>query len=95
MAASEALRFDRWNPTINRTSSWPSTRASIDNIDAALVHLLAERFKVTPGGGGENKAAVGMPPADLEREALQVQRLRDLAENAGWVRCSVRSSCGS
>ena len=24
-----------------------------------------------------------MPPADLEREALHVQRLRDLAENAG------------
>ena len=57
-------------------------RSSIDNIDAVLVHLLAERFKVTRRVG-EYKAAVGMPPADLEREALQVQRLRDLAENAG------------
>ena len=57
-------------------------RSSIDNIDAALVHLLAERFKVTRRVV-EYKAAVGMPPADLEREALQVQRLRDLAENAG------------
>ena len=57
-------------------------RSSIDNIDAALVHLLAERFKVTRRVG-EYKAAVGMPPAVLEREALQVQRLRDLAENAG------------
>ena len=57
-------------------------RSSIDNLDAALVHLLAERFKVTRRVG-EYKAAVGMPPADLEREALQVQRLRDLAENAG------------
>ena len=57
-------------------------RSSIDNIDAALVHLLAERFKVTRRVG-EYKAADGMPPADLEREALQVQRLRDLAENAG------------
>ena len=57
-------------------------RSSIDNIDAALVYLLAERFKVTRRVG-EYKAAVGMPPADLEREALQVQRLRDLAENAG------------
>ena len=57
-------------------------RSSIDNIDAALVHLLAERFKVTRRVG-EYKAAGGMPPADLEREALQVQRLRDLAENAG------------
>ena len=58
-------------------------RSSIDNIDAALVHLLAERFKVTRRVG-EYKAAVGMPPADLEREALQVQRLRDLAEKAGF-----------
>ena len=57
-------------------------RSSIDNIDAALVHLLAERFKVTRRVG-EYTAAVGMPPAALEREALQVQRLRDLAENAG------------
>ena len=57
-------------------------RSSIDNIDAALVYLLAERFKVTRRVG-EHKAAVGMPPADLEREAIQVQRLRDLAENAG------------
>ena len=57
-------------------------RSSIDNIDAALVYLLAERFKVTRRVG-EYKATVGMPPADPEREALQVQRLRDLAENAG------------
>ena len=57
-------------------------RSSIDNIDAALVHLLAERFKVTRRVG-EYKAAVGMPPADLERAALPVQRLRALAENAG------------
>ena len=57
-------------------------RTSIDNIDAALIHLLAERFKVTRRVG-EYKATVGMPPADPEREALQVQRLRDLAENAG------------
>ena len=49
-------------------------RSSIDNIDAALVHLLAERFKVTRRVG-EYKAAVGMPPADLEREALQVLSL--------------------
>ena len=33
-------------------------RASIDNIDAALVHLLAERFKFTKAVG-ELKAAHG------------------------------------
>ena len=57
-------------------------RTSIDNIDAALIHLLAERFKVTRMVGA-HKAAAGMAPADPDREAEQVQRLRDLAENAG------------
>ena len=42
-------------------------RQSIDNIDAALIHMLA----------------VGMPPADPEREQEQIKRLRKLAEEAG------------
>jgi chorismate mutase len=57
-------------------------RASIDNIDAALVHLLAERFKITQAVG-RYKAEVGMPPADPAREAQQVARLRALAVDAG------------
>lgn len=57
-------------------------RSSIDNIDAALIHLLAERFKITQDVG-RYKASVGMPPADLEREARQVARLRALAEESG------------
>ncbi|MED6327906.1 MAG: chorismate mutase [Actinomycetota bacterium] len=57
-------------------------RSSIDTIDAAIIHLLAERFKVTRRVG-THKAAVGMPPADPGREAIQVQRMRDLAESAG------------
>lgn len=57
-------------------------RASIDNIDAALVHLLAERFKITQAVG-EYKAAAGLPPADPAREDEQVDRLRTLAEQAG------------
>ena len=69
-------------PDDQRDEQLAEYRSSIDNIDAALVYLLAERFKVTRRVG-EHKATVGMPPADLEREALQVQRLRDLAENAG------------
>lgn len=56
-------------------------RDSIDNIDAALVHLLAERFKFTKAVG-EFKAAQGLPPADLAREAEQVARLRNLARDA-------------
>ena len=57
-------------------------RASIDNIDAALIHLLAERFKVTRKVGAY-KADVGLPPVDLVREAVQVDRLRRLADEAG------------
>jgi chorismate mutase len=57
-------------------------RASIDNLDAALVHLLAERFKCTQQVG-ELKARAGMPPADPEREAYQIARLRQLATSSG------------
>ena len=57
-------------------------RGSIDNIDAALVHLLAERFKCTQQVG-HVKAEAGMPPADLEREARQIARLRAKADEAG------------
>ena len=56
-------------------------RRSIDNIDAALVHLLAERFKVTQAVG-RHKAAAGLPPADPAREEAQIARLRRLAEEA-------------
>jgi chorismate mutase len=56
-------------------------RESIDNIDAALIHLLAERFKCTKAVG-EFKATHGLPPADPAREAVQIERLRKLAETA-------------
>jgi chorismate mutase len=56
-------------------------RRSIDNIDAALVHLLAERFKITKRVGAF-KAAEGLPPADPQREAEQIARLRRLAQEA-------------
>jgi chorismate mutase len=56
-------------------------RDSIDNIDAALVHLLAERFKCTQAVG-RFKAEHGLPPADPGREAKQVARLRALAKEA-------------
>jgi len=56
-------------------------RGSIDNIDAALVFMLAERFKATQQVG-VLKAARGLPPSDPGREARQVARLRELAREA-------------
>ncbi len=58
-----------------------SLRRSIDNIDAALIHLLAERFKCTQAVG-RLKAATHLPPSDPEREKTQIARLRALAEDA-------------
>jgi chorismate mutase len=56
-------------------------RQSIDNIDAALVFMLAERFKVTQAVG-RYKAEAALPPADPGREEAQIARLRALAEAA-------------
>ncbi len=52
-------------------------RGSIDNMDSALIHVLAERFKITQRVG-ELKARAGLPAADRDREARQVARLRAL-----------------
>lgn len=56
-------------------------RLSIDNIDAALVHMLAERFKFTQKVG-RLKAASGMPASDPDRERVQIERLRSIALEA-------------
>ena len=56
-------------------------RQSIDNIDAALVHLLAERFKFTQEVG-RLKAREGLPASDPGREKVQIARLRALAEES-------------
>ena len=58
-----------------------SYRKSIDNIDAALIHMLAERFRITQAVG-EYKATAALPPADPAREARQISRLRALAGEA-------------
>jgi chorismate mutase len=56
-------------------------RRGIDNIDASLVYMLAERFRYTQQVG-ILKANHDLPPADPAREARQVTRLRTLAEEA-------------
>ncbi|GBQ70046.1 chorismate mutase [Ameyamaea chiangmaiensis NBRC 103196] len=56
-------------------------RQSIDNIDAALIHMLAERFRHTQDVGAL-KARFSLPAADPTREAQQIERLRALAVSA-------------
>lgn len=56
-------------------------RLSIDNIDAALVHLLAERFKFTQTVG-RLKATHGLPASDPDRERDQIAKLRAIAEES-------------
>lgn len=56
-------------------------RSSIDNIDAALIHMLAERFRCTQEVG-LLKAEFEMPASDPDRESRQIARLRGLAVDA-------------
>ncbi|MBB36420.1 MAG: chorismate mutase [Hirschia sp.] len=56
-------------------------RASIDNIDNALIHMLAERFKCTQAVG-VLKATHNLPPSDKTRETAQIERLRQMAQDA-------------
>ena len=56
-------------------------RQSIDNIDAAMIHILAERFRITQAVGA-HKASNKLPPSDPGREERQIARLRALAEDA-------------
>ena len=64
--------------TADPVSNLRNLRDSIDNIDAAIVHMLAERFRCTHAVG-KLKAQHGLPPRDLGREAEQASRLRHLA----------------
>jgi prephenate dehydratase len=69
-------------PSTDEDDDWKAAlvefRRSIDNIDAALIHVLAERFKCTRKVGAL-KSRYNLPPADPKREAQQIERLRNLA----------------
>jgi len=56
-------------------------RSSIDNIDNALIHMLAERFKCTQAVG-KLKAEHDLPASDKSREKAQIERLRQKATDA-------------
>ncbi|MBK0125315.1 chorismate mutase [Pantoea sp. S61] len=59
-----------------------SYRLTIDNLDAALIHILAERFRCTHKVG-ELKAAHHLPDIDKGREAQQFNRFREIGQSAG------------
>ena len=89
-AAQQHLSVDDFDPAASSLSGAVdpavmaellSMRSSIDNIDATLVYLLAERFKATQRVG-VLKAEHELPAADPNREKAQIQRLRALAESA-------------
>src|SRR4051812_29303000 len=80
-AAERPHESDGLRETIVADAQLDEFRQSIDNIDAALIFLLAERFKVTQAVG-RYKATAGLPPADPAREAAQIARLRALAQSA-------------
>lgn len=73
--------MDPAGPTSEIPAKLSGYRASIDNMDAALLHLLAERFKITQKVG-TLKAQHDLPAADPQREAAQIERLRQLAVEA-------------
>lgn len=62
--------------------SLENMRKSIDNIDNAIVAMLAERFKVTDRVG-YYKAEHGLPAKDPSRESIQYKRVAELAEQYG------------
>src|SRR5260370_18850971 len=70
----KALLVDSVDPISNLRDM----RDSIDNIDAAIILMLAERFRCTRAVG-KLKAQHGLPPSDPAREAEQVSRLRQLS----------------
>jgi len=57
-------------------------RVTIDNIDAALVHILAGPPR-SPQCAAHIRARLDLPPAAPAREARQVERLRSLAASSG------------
>ncbi|WP_417450519.1 chorismate mutase [Kordiimonas sp.] len=65
----------------NHEAQLTAYRESIDNIDASLVFMLAERFKITKAVGFYKKEH-DLPPADPSREKAQIERLRELAKLA-------------
>lgn len=70
------------DPGLDPWAEINEVRKSIDNFDSALIHMLAERFKLTRKVGAL-KAKFAHAPSSPDREAEQIARLRALAESSG------------
>ncbi len=57
-------------------------RDSLDNLDLALISILAERFKITDRVGCLKKEHQ-LAPVDQQREKEQFERIRELAVSCG------------
>jgi chorismate mutase len=70
------------NRRLNMTDEAERAAAVLkDRLDAILVYTLGERFKHTQAVG-ELKATHELPPSDPAREAKQISRLEDMANEA-------------
>lgn len=69
-------------------------RRSIDNVDAVLIHTLAERFKLTQAVG-ELKAEHAMPPSDPRARRRRSPACGASPRRRSSTRSSPRSSSPS
>lgn len=68
--------------TPRRDDTLTDLRISIDNIDSALITLLAERFRLTRKVG-EFKRDAKLPAVDADREARQFATITQRAHDNG------------
>jgi monofunctional chorismate mutase len=80
--------------SMNDADTLARYRDSIDNIDAALVFMLAERFKITQAVG-EFKAKSSLPPADPAREERQIQGCGNWHATPNLILILRRNFCAS
>ena len=78
----DSAQAEQHPETAQAVAKIKALRQSIDNIDSAIVSLLAERFKAT-SQVGVLKAGAGFAPEDTKREDYQIERLHRIAVDAG------------
>ena len=76
--------------THDKAEQLASYRKTIYNLDSALLHILAERFRCTEQVG-RLKAEQALPATDSERERRQMDRSRIIATEVGLSQHFVES----